>query len=205
MKRFRLIAGAALLLGASVTAYAAGMFANLPIVGGAAYCALYAGDGVTCAANVPAGPTALSGNEKIPADTGLAGGVSPQTVLIPSTSLAGGYGGTTIATTTGTTAAVVAADGVSTYIYAGAGTATYTSFKLPPNPIQNQQFCLINAGSGILTTTAIAVGTTGQSIVQGAAVTSIPVQVASGAQATVTSARACWKYNLSNTSWYRVE
>lgn len=205
MKLTRWIAGAVALLGVSSVAVAAGMFANLPIVGGAAYCALYAGDGTTCVGNVPAGPTALTGGERIPADTGLSGGVSPQTVLIPSTSLAGGYGGTTIATTTGTTAAVVAADGVSTYIYAGAGTATYTSFKLPPNPIQNQQFCLINAGSGILTTTAIAVGTSGQSIVQGAAVTSIPVQVASGAQATVTNPRACWKYNLSNTSWYRVE
>lgn len=204
MKLSRLIAGAVALLGVSTVAFAAGMFNNLPIVGGAAYCALYAGDGTTCVGNVPAGPTALSGNERIPADTGYTGGSSPQTVLIPSTSLANGYGGTTIATTTGTTDAVVTADGISTYIYAGAGTATYTSFKLPPNPIQNQKFCLVNAGSGILTTTALAVGTSGQSIVQGAAVTSIPVQVASGAQATVTNAKVCWIYNVSNTSWYRV-
>lgn len=204
MKLSRLIAGAVALLGVSTMAYAAGMFANLPIVGGAAYCALYAGDGTTCTGYVPAGPTALRGNEKIPADTGYTGGSSPQTVLIPATSLANGYGGTTIATTTGTTAAVVTADGISNYIYAGAGTATYTSFKLPPNPIQNQKFCLVNAGSGILTTTALAVGTSGQSIVQGAAVTSIPVQVASGAQATVTNSKVCWIYNVSDTSWYRV-
>jgi hypothetical protein len=69
--------------------------------------------------------------------------------------------------------------------------------------MQNQQFCLVNAGSGILTTTAIVVGTTGQLIVGGAAPSSIPVQVASGAQTTVTNAKVCYIYNVSNTSWYR--
>jgi len=203
MKLTRLIAGAVALLGVTVAAHAAGMFSNLPIVGGAAYCALYAGDGTTCSGYVPAGPTALTGNEKIPADTGLPNGQSPQSVLIPSTSFANGYGGTTVATTTGTTAAVVAANGISNYIYAGAGVATYTSFKLPPNPIQNQKFCLTNAGSGVLTTTAIAVGTSGQSIV-GTAPTSIPVATAVGTAGTVTLSSNCWIYNLSNTSWYRV-
>lgn len=90
MKLFRFGAVAAALVATTLIAHAAGMFANLPVVSGAAYCALYAGDGVTCAGSVPAGPTALTGNERVPADTQLAGGASPQTVYIDVTSLGAG-------------------------------------------------------------------------------------------------------------------
>jgi hypothetical protein len=62
-------------------AWAAGLFPNFPIVGGASYSA---GSGVT----VPAGPAFLTCKELIPADTQLAGGVAPQTVTIPSGLLA---------------------------------------------------------------------------------------------------------------------
>jgi hypothetical protein len=203
MKLARIGFAVAALVAVSSPAFADGMFSKLPIVGGAAYCALYAGDGTTCVANVPAGPTTLTGNERIPADTKLPNGQSPQTVLLNSSLLANGYGGTTIATTTGTTAAVVTADGISNYIYAGSSTATYTSFKLPPNPAQNQKFCLTNAGTGVLTLTAVAVGTSGQSIV-GTAPTSLPVATAVGTAGTVTLSSNCWLYNVSNTSWYRV-
>src|SRR6185437_4166130 len=156
-----------------------------------------------CTTTVPAGPTTLTGNEDFVADTNVANGGGQETVRIPSSMLANGFGNTQIATTTGTTAAVVVADGVSTYIYAGAGTATYSSFKLPPNPMQNQKFCLVDAGTGILTTTSIAVGTSGQSIV-GTAVTSIPVATAAGTAGTVTLSSNCWLYSVSNKSWYRV-
>jgi hypothetical protein len=197
-------------------AYASGIFQGFPIVGSASFCTSQNSQSNSnttpgtipsgnCTTTTPAGPTTLTGLEVLPMDTGVLNGAGPATVLVPSVSIANGFGGTTIATTTGTTAAVVAADAISTYVYAGAGTATYTSFKLPPNPIQNQKFCLVNAGSGILTTTAIAVGTSGQSIVGGAAPSSIPVQVASGAQATVTNASVCYIYNVSNTSWYRIQ
>jgi hypothetical protein len=139
----------------------------------------------------------------MPMDTGVANGGGAGTVLLPSQLLGTGYGGTTVATTTGTTAAVAVADGVSTYIYAGAGAATYTSFKLPPNPMQNQRLCLVDAGTGILTTTAIVVGTTGQTIV-GTAVTSIPVQTAVGTAGTVTLSTNCWQYTVASKIWYRV-
>lgn len=206
--------GCALLLGTTI-AYAAGMFPGLPIVGGASYCqgtSVYSTSVTTpgtlatpnnCTVTVPAGPATLTGAETIPMDTLAPNGVSPQTVALPSSLIAGGFGGTTVATTTGTTAAVVVADAISTYIYAGAGTATYTSFKLPPNPIQNQKLCLVDAGTGVLTLTAVVVGTTGQLIV-GTAPTSIPVQTAVGTAGTVTLGTNCWLYNVSNTTWYRV-
>src|ERR1700744_6274598 len=164
MKRYLLVAGFAVAI-ASTAAYAAGNYSTYPIVGGQTFCVSTVGcngqagntgqgggvagtNGAYCAQTVPAGPPALTGSEVIPMDTGLAGGAPPQTVVIPSTLLANGYGGTTVSTTTGTTPAVQVADGISNFIYAGAGTATYTSFKLPPNPINNQSFCLADSGSG---------------------------------------------------------
>jgi hypothetical protein len=89
MKLTRLsgLLAAALTVGLIAPALAGGQFGNLPIVGGAAYCALYAGDGTTCQGNVPAGPSALAGTEKIPADTGLASGASPQTVVVTPNTL----------------------------------------------------------------------------------------------------------------------
>ena len=89
-------------------AWGAGYWSTLPIVGGSSFCAAVVGSGPTqlgqtgqgagtpatggpatyCAQTVPAGPPALTGNELIPADTGLAGGAPPQTVVIPSGALA---------------------------------------------------------------------------------------------------------------------
>jgi hypothetical protein len=209
--------GLAAVVAASVlvpVAYASGIFQGYPIVGSAAFCTSQNSQSTSnttpgtipsgnCTTTTPAGPTTVTGLEVIPADTGVANGAGAGTVLLPMSLLTNGFGGTTIATTTGTTAAVVTADAISTYIYAGSSTATYTSFKLPPNPAQNQKFCLVNAGSGVLTLTAVAVGTSGQSIV-GTAPTSLPVATAVGTAGTVTLSSNCWLYNVSNTSWYRV-
>jgi hypothetical protein len=210
--------GLAAIVAASVAipvAYASGIFQGYPVVGSASFCTSTNSQQTTttvpgaaysnsqCTTTTPAGPTTLTGNEVVPMDAGVANGGGAETVLLPSTMIGNGFGNTTVAVTTGTTAAVVVADGVSNYIYAGAGAATYTSLKLPPNPMQNQKFCLTDAGTGILTTTSIAVGTSGQSIV-GTAVTSIPVATAVGTAGTVTLSSNCWLYNVSNTSWYRV-
>lgn len=216
--------GCAALAIASTALYAAGNYSMYPVVGGAAICAGtvtgaggfggntgqgQATTGSICPLSVPAGPPALTGSELIPMDTGLAGGAPPQTVVIPSILLANGYGGTTVATTTGTTAAVQASDGISNYIYAGAGVATYTSFKLPPNPITNQTFCLSDAGSGVLTLTAVAAGVNSfgnTPTITGTAPTSLPVMTAVGTAGTVTLGKNCWLYvaGASNTGvWYR--
>lgn len=79
---------------ASGAALAAGLFPGFPIVGGASYCTSQStagvpGTAVVCNSTAPAGPIAITGNELIPADTGLASGQSPQTVLIPTSMLAG--------------------------------------------------------------------------------------------------------------------
>ena len=227
LKRFRsaAIAVSALVLTTGVL-YAAGNYSTYPIVGGASFCVSTVGvngqagntgqgggaagsNGAYCAQTVPAGPPALTGSEVIPMDTGLANGAPPQTVVIPSTLLANGYGSTTVFSTTGTTALVQASDGVSNFIYTGAGTATFTSFKLPPNPISNQTFCLTDAGSGVLTLSAVAAGVNNfgnTPTITGTTPTSIPVATAVGTAGTVTLSKNCWLYvaGASNTGvWYR--
>lgn len=88
MKRTRiaLVAGLSLL---ATTAIGAGLFNDYPIVGGAAYCTSFVMNPLTGAATttcngptVPLGPTAVTGSELVPADTGLSGGRAPQTVLM---------------------------------------------------------------------------------------------------------------------------
>lgn len=220
MKSYRLlVAGIAVAIASTVAVYAAGNYSTYPIVGGSSFCASTVGvngqagntgqgggaagtNGAYCAQTVPAGPSTLTGSEVIPMDTGLANGAPPQTVVMPSTLIGNGYGGTTIATTTGTTASVVVANGISTYIYAGNSTATYTAFTLPSAPIQNQKLCLVNAGSGVLTLSAVNAAS-GQSLV-GTTPTSLPVATAVGTAGTVTLSSNCWLYNVSNTTWYRV-
>lgn len=142
-----LAVGLSALAVASMAALAAGQFPGYPIVGGASYCASQSTSGVpgtaaTCNVTVPVGPDAITGNETIPADTGLPSGQQPQTVLIRTSTLAGiGQGsernrlrggdfttnlwqrGTTFTSATPTTAAYTA-DGW--WMYSSGNTTTIT-------------------------------------------------------------------------------
>src|SRR4051812_14217204 len=60
-------------------------FPFYPIVGGASYSCGSTNAVQTC--TVPAGPTAATGNETVPADTNLANGAQPQTVKMSLRSL----------------------------------------------------------------------------------------------------------------------
>lgn len=200
--------GAVALAGA---AFAGGAFQGYPGVGVSANtnCLSYGNNGV-CNQYQPAGPSVLTGNETVPADTNLTN-QQPNTVTFPTSLFGSSYGNVTVSSTTGTTAAVVVADGISNYIYTGAGTATYTSFKLPVTPIQNQKVCLVNAGSGVLTLTAVAASANSYGntpTVVGVTPTSIPVMTAVGTAGTVTLGSNCWLYQTAanNTGvWYRVQ
>lgn len=70
------VAGLSLL---STVALAA-MWTGLPIIGGAAYCSTLVN--AVCTNTVPAGPTAVTGDELVPADTQLSQGRSPQTAYL---------------------------------------------------------------------------------------------------------------------------
>jgi hypothetical protein len=220
----RIALAAALLSGVAVPfAWGAGVFQTYPIIGGAAYCAsgnvsgnaqgsitgqggVNPGANVTtgttiCGQTVPAGPPALTGTEVFPVDlftpgtnTGAGG---PATADLPVTALGNGYGTSQVITTN---TSVVVANGVARLI-SNQGTATIASVTLPPNPMQNQSFCITNAGSGVLSLTSIVVGTTGQVFVQGAAPASLAIQTNNAAAAALST--VCWNYNVANTTWYR--
>ena len=128
-------------------AYAAGLFPNFPVVGGATYCAgssssatgTIIGLVTGCPNQVPAGPTVVTGNEQIPADTRLSSGANPQTVLIGLASLnslpltfltVGGVNPT----------AFTAANNSGGVVYDSVGTITSAQVGLPINPIQGQQY-----------------------------------------------------------------
>lgn len=203
------------LLALTAVSYAGGSFQGYPLVGGdgATNCLSFGNNGV-CNQYQPAGPSNLTGNETVPADTNIQGGGSnanPSTVNVPVTLFGIGYGKATVLSTTGTTASVTVADGISAQIYSGAGTATYTAFNLPANPIGNQQVCLINAGSGVLTLSAVAASVNkfgNTPTITGVTPTSIPVMTAVGTAGTVTLGSNCWLYvaGASNTGvWYRTQ
>lgn len=170
------------------------MFANLPIVGGAAYCARYAGDGTTCTGSVPAGPTVLTGTELIPADTGLAGGASPQTVSIAARSLGGGP--TQYSTPlTGVTQAVAA--GTRQVILEPAGTIAAHTLTLPAASLLTEGQRLGVCSTQVVTALTITPGS-GTTVSNTLTATQVP----SG-----TGGAFCaeWVYVKSVTKWLRVQ
>lgn len=199
MKRLHLaslavLAAVGFLLGTSAVR-AGGMFEMLPPVGSSVCVNMVNG---SCVSTVT-GPTSITGSETIPADTGLSQGVSPQTVRIPI----GALGGGSIQVVT-TNASVVAAAGTR-YLISNQTTATIALVNLPPNPVDGQQFSIVNAGSGVLTLTSIAVGASpsGTTIVGGAAPASLGVQTNNAAAAVLSSVD--YVYRAADNKWYRVQ
>lgn len=205
------LAALAVVASVGIAFAASGLYNHYPLLGNTANttCESLGNNGV-CNEYQPLGPSYLQGTESFLVDSNYAS-QNPANFTVPMNLMANGFGGTTVSSTTGTTAAVQVADSISTYVYSGAGTATYTSFKLPPNPTNNQKLCLANSGSGVLTLTAVAAGvnTYGNTpTITGVAPTSIPVMTAVGTAGTVTLGSDCWLYQAgaSNTGvWYRVQ
>lgn len=194
MKLTRFIAGAVALLCAVTIAHAEGMFSKLPIVSGAAYCALYAGDGVTCAGNVPAGPTAITGLELFPADTKAAGGVSPQTVNVKPASM--GFGPTQYSVPV-TTNSITILPTTRQVIVEPAGTIAALTIVTPAAAAmvdgQRIGFCTTQ----IITTLTTTAGT---GVTVKNAATAMLVPVATGAASCIE-----YMYVASQTALYRVQ
>lgn len=117
-------------------ASAQGLWNNFPIVGGSSYCSSTV-NGV-CSNTVPAGPSALTGNEEIPADTNLSGGRSPQTVLVKPASL-NALPVTFVAVTT-PPAGISASNLSGGVVYTSTTTITSANITLPSSPIHGQQY-----------------------------------------------------------------
>lgn len=193
------VAAVATLLSLSA-ANANGMFSNLPVVEGAAYCALYAGDGTTCVANVPAGPTSVTGNERVPADTRLPNGQSPQTVLFSMANLnALPLTVSTITTNPQTVTAAATSGGVFLRLGSGAGVGTVmtaVTINLPTAPVDGQQFAV--SGDANVTTLTL----TAQNLPAGVTIKQNPTGLTTS---TIGSFGYRLFYNAANNVWNRIQ
>lgn len=130
-----------------------GLWPALPVVGGSSYCSATS-NGV-CTNTVPAGPTALTGNEGIPANTNLSQGRSPQNVIIKPASLAGALPLNFVTVTT-PPAGISASNLSGGVVYTSAATITSANITLPLNAINGQQYRI--GSNRTITTLSVAAG-----------------------------------------------
>lgn len=176
----------------SAAAFAGGQFQNLPVVGGASFCALFAGDGVTCVENVPAGPSALTGNELVPADTGLPNGNQSQTVRVPMVAIGAGA---SIFATPVTGATIAATAKTSNIVVNPAGTIAALTVTLPAASTLTEGQVL-RVGSSQAITAITFTGGTGTSVVAG-----VPAVVTGGGGVALIYHAS----NATNGTWFRLD
>jgi hypothetical protein len=186
--------GIAALFAVVSAANADGFFSKWPVVSGAAYCALFAGDGTTCVGNVPAGPTALTGNERIALDTKLPSGQSPQSVLASPASLGAGPTQYSVPVTTNSITILPTTRQV---IVNPAGTIAALTIVTPAAAamVDNQRigFCTTQ----IITTLTVTAGT---GVTVSNAPTAMLVPVTTGAASCIE-----WMYVASQSTLFRVQ
>lgn len=177
------------LLATIAVATAAGLYQGYPIVGGSSYCETTVNN--VCVQTIPAGPTQLTGTEKVAADTQLSGGRSPQTVLINTSALMGN----TTSLQTGATITYTVAAGVSNVVLSNGGsTITSAAITAPASPIDGQR---IKIGADATVTTFSFVANTGQTL----AATTPTVLTAS----TTVPQGYEFIYVASTAKWYRMQ
>lgn len=221
MKRYRILAAAGVAAAVlSTAAWAAGNYSTYPIVGSPSFCAStvsgaggfnaagnsngvnptgqgQATSGSLCAQTVPAGPPSLTGNELVPADTGIGSGANPQTVTIPTVLLGAGA----VNYQTPLTGATVTANfNESTMLVDPAGTiATLT--VVMPGPVASlrdgQTWRLTSSQTVTALTLTPATGTT-----IGGNAASTPTAITPSATG---STGYEFIYKASNAKWYRVQ
>ena len=207
LKRYLAVAGIAVSI-ASTAAYAAGYFPGFPIVGGAAYCQGNSNYSTSvtvpgtvptpnvCNDNVSAGPTIVTGNELIPADTGL-GNQVPATVYLPLAAinaLPPAYpqfaNGTAVNAFT-----VSPLVGKVVIIGANSLPLSNTSMQMPASPIDGQELA-VSANQTIGTFNISA--NTGQTIDSKAQVTALT-------SSTTTSYGYQFIWRAATSTWYRLQ
>lgn len=213
VRRTLFAAACSVAIGSAVTAFAAGMYSNFPVVGSAAYCAAInaSGPGVggttgqtgtntICAQTVPAGPPDLTGAEVVNADTGVA---TPATANVPVPSLASG-----VFNYVGSAAlqpANLAATGtftipnlVNTVILDPTGTLSSATITLPSAPLDGQILRIVS--SQAVTPTLVVTASSAQA-------STLKIKNAPTALGTTTATgpwSASFIYNLGQNTWFRL-
>jgi hypothetical protein len=185
------------------TAYAAGLFSTLPIVGGASFCASTVtgtgslggitnqGQGTTgsiCAQTVPAGPPSLTGAEKFPADTQASGGANPQTVVVTTCQLgAGSY--LNVSPVTTAPFSLTIPNQVCFYNVAANSTTTNQIITMPSAPLDGQIIRLLTSN----TITNLGIAPAAGQTVQNPPTTATAPEIGE------------WIYNAAAATWYRIK
>lgn len=188
---------------AVTSAYAAGLWPDLPIVGSASYCAgssqsaigSIIGSVTGCPNTVPAGPSIVTGNEQIPADTRIANGVAPQTVLLPMASLNALPLQFVTVTNPNSPAGVSASNTSGGVVYSNTVTITSANVTLPAAPIDGQQYAI--SSNRTITTLSVSAGGTASM----AGNTAPTVLTAS----TTVPQGYRFIFNASSNSWFRIQ
>lgn len=178
-------------------AYAAGLWPTFPIVAGSSFCSGSSTAGVpgtasTCNVTTPAGPTGVTGNEVVPADTLLSQGRSPQTVTIPTPLLASGAVYRTAFAAGGS---FTVPNGVTNLILNNSGTIATGTVVMPSSPSHGQLLRI----TSVATVTALTLsGNTGQTISNAPTAITISTTGAYGYMFVYFSATA------TTGTWYRM-
>lgn len=168
-----------------------GLWPNFPVVGSGSYCAVTT-NGV-CTQTIPAGPTAITGAETVPANTGL-GNQSPTTVLVPMSAL-NALPITFSSALVGNLNSISASSTSGGYVFTAAGTISQVNIQLPSGAIQGQQFVI----SSNRTITTLNVSASGSDSI--GANSSPTVLTAS----TTAPQGYRFVYNKAATTWYRLQ
>lgn len=188
----------------STVAYAAGYFPGFPIVGGAAYCQGVSNYSVSvtvpgtlptpnnCNSTVPAGPSIVTGNELVAADTSLAN-QNPATVYLPMASL-NALPLTVSTLVSANTTQLTATNVTGGYVLHSTGTITGAQIWLPPAPIDGQQFVI--GGDQTVSTLTLAAGGAGQTIGNNPTVMTVSTTAPYGYRL---------MYNAALTKWIRLQ
>lgn len=193
-KLITLLSSIALLASLNVAKAQQGPFPNYPIVGGASYCS--SSVNAVCVQTIPAGPTSITGNEQLPANSELSNAQQPQAVLIPMAAI-GALPVTVVALGAAAVTPISASNISGGVIFnIGAGVITAANITLPASPIDGQQYA-INANATISTLSVSAGGT--NSMAKNTAPTALTASTTGSPQGYL------FRFNRGDTSWYRLQ
>lgn len=171
-----------------------GLWPNLPIVGGAAYCSSTTNG--TCTNTVPAGPSTLTGNEQFPANTELSQGRSPQNVLVtPATLNALPIAVTDVSASAPSSAGISASSLSGGVLFVSGSTITLANVSLPLTPSDGQQYII--SSSVTLTGLKVSVYPTSTATISNA-----PTVLTAS---TTAPFNYKFMYNSSGAKWYRLQ
>ncbi len=168
-----------------------GFWSNWPIEGFASYSCGSVNAVSNC--TVPAGPTAVTGNERVPANTNLSGGQSPQNILLSMAAL-NALPMQVVAVTSSSPAGISASNISGGVLYNSTVTITQAQVTLPVNPIDQQKYVI---ASNFTITTLIVTAGAGSTL-------SVSTPTVLTASTTVPQGYK-FMYDLASLKWFRIQ